>query len=78
MMDGDARADSTAVIPATESGTRAGRPVKRRRRRSRTRTRLGPIQWSVRMSRLRVLRLALISASVLLLMAVGLYLGLSA
>ena len=65
---------SGVTIPGKVSARRKGHLVVRRRRSSR---RHRPLTWSARTARKRVLRTFLVVASVLLLMALGLYYGLA-
>lgn len=71
MIDGQANATGTAITDRRERGTGQGAV---RRRRSRPRS-VG--RWVVARSRKRIIRTAVLCTGVLLLMAVGLYFGLS-
>jgi len=68
--------DSPQGVPIVIPAPRRERVVRRRRSRSHGHRR-GTGEWTVRRSRRRIIRAVVVSAAMLVLMAVGLYFGLS-
>jgi hypothetical protein len=76
MIRGEPVAGSSQEAPTAVSSARRERVVVRHRR-ANSRHRKGAGDWSVRRSRRRIISAVVLCTGVLLLMAVGLYLGLS-